>query len=333
MSADHRHLEQRNRLARIRAHLEIRTSIDSPRFAEDVAAACRARINSLLVDAHAQRGEDVLDHLARKLHVHFEEVHADPDLVRLEQKYLHEKREIGFGQLAKQFDDPHIDALLFERERAAADAPDRWVAVLNLRDTVARAYWSRSHELTHRIAEPPQRNLRFYRHQNDRANPLESMIDKVAADIAFYPGLFEPIVNALSADPLTWDLIDTIRSLHAASCSRLATAHATLRYWQEPAYLITAQLAGRKGSPSTDRALRIEIQGFSPNVKAGLFFIPNMRVPPSSPIWHAHQSGEAISAYEQLGHWSTSRGTRLPDVKALTSAFRYRDKVFALVSI
>lgn len=333
MAADHKQLEQRSRLARIRAHLDIRTPIDNIRFGDDVAAACRQQIDSLLAGAQPGCGEDVLDHLARQLHVHFEEVHADPDLVRLEQKYLHEKREIGFGQLAKQFDDPHIDALLFERERAAADDPDKWVAVLNLRDTAARGYWSRSHELTHRIAEPPQRNLRFYRHQNDRANPLESMIDKVAADIAFYRGLFEPVVNTLCSEPLTWELVDTIRSLYAASCSRLATAHAALRYWPQPAYLIAAQLAGRKRRPATDRALRIEIQGFSSNAASELFFIPNMRVPPSSPISHVYQSGEAISAYEQLGQWSTSDGTRLRDVQVLTSAFRYRDRVFALISV
>lgn len=333
MAADHKLLDQRSRLARMRAHLDIRTPIDSPRFADDVAAACRAQINSLLNGVKLNCGEDVLDHLARRLHVHFEEVHADPDLARLEQKYLHEKREIGFGQLAKQFSDPQVDALLFERERAAADAPDKWVAVLNLRDTAARGYWSRSHELTHRIAEPPQQNLRFYRHQNDRENALESMIDKVAAEIAFYGPLFEPIVNTLTANPLTWELIDTIRELHAVSCSRLATAHAALRHWSEPAYLLSARLAGRKGRPAVDRALRIEIQGYSATAKKELFFIQNMRVPLSSPISHAHQSGQAISAYEQLGHWVTSDGTRLHDVRALTSAFRYRDKVFALISV
>lgn len=333
MAADQKLLDQRSRLARIRAHLDIRTSIDSPRFADDVTEACRAQIDSLLEGVKLSCGEDVLAHLARRLHVHFEEVHTDPDLARLEQKYLHEKHEIGFGQLAKQFSDPHVDALLFERERAAADAPDRWVAVLNLRDTAARGYWSRSHELTHRIAEPPQQNLRFYRHQNDRANPLESMIDKVAAEIAFYRPSFEPIVNTLTSQLLTWELIDTIRTLHATSCSRLATAHASLRYWPQPAYLLAARFAGRKGRPNTDRALRIEIKGFSPNANEELFFIQNMRVPPSSPIWHVHQSGEAISAYEQLGHWGTSDGTRLRDARVLTSAFRYRETVFALISL
>src|SRR5690349_5078699 len=129
MAVDHELLDQRSRLARMRAHLDIRTPIDSPRFADDVAEACRWQIDALLDGAKLNGGEDVLDHLARRLHVHFEEVHADPDLARLEQKYLHEKREIGFGQLAKQFSDPQVDALLFERERAAADAPDKWVAV------------------------------------------------------------------------------------------------------------------------------------------------------------------------------------------------------------
>jgi hypothetical protein len=333
MGADHKLLDQRSRLARMRAHLDIRTPIDSPRFSDDVVAACRAQVESLMVGVSPRTGEDVLTRLAHSLHVHFEEVHAEPDLARLEQKYLHEKREIGFGQLAMQFNDPQVDALLFERERATADAPDKWVAVLNLRDTASRGYWSRSHELTHRIAEPPQQNLRFYRHQNDRENPLESLIDKVASEIAFYQPLFSPIVGSLSASPLTWELIDQVRALHASSSSRLATAHATLRLWKRPAYLLAAQIAGRKGRPGVDRALRVAIRGFSPDANNELFIIPNMRVPASSPISHTHQTGEQISAYEQLGQWHTSDGTRLNDIKVLTSAFRYRETVFALLSV
>src|SRR5690554_4146189 len=115
----------------MRAHLDIRAPINSPRFADEVAAACREQVDALLTDAQPRCGEDVIEHLARRLHVHFEEVHGDRDIRRIERKYLHEQREIGMGQLAMQLEDPGVDALLFEREGVEADAPDKWVAVLN----------------------------------------------------------------------------------------------------------------------------------------------------------------------------------------------------------
>lgn len=330
----HKKLEQRDRLGRIREHLGLRTPIDSPAFEQDVVDACRARIASMVDGVEARQGEDVLARVARHLQVRFEEVHDNRDIAALEQKYLHERREIGFGQLEMELNAPGIDALTFQRMNAHDQAPDRWVAVLNLRDAPARAYWDRSHELIHRIAEPPQRRLPFYRHRNDKTNRLESIIDKGAAELAYYPGLFRPIVDSVRAEPLTWDLVDAIRERFAPTASRLATAHATLRHWPCRAYLLTAQIGGRKGRPHVDRALRIAIQGFSPSAKGeGLFFIHNMRVPPSSPVRHVHQSGQTIAAHERLGAWTTSSGGGLPDIRALTSAYRWRDKVFALVSV
>jgi len=85
--------------------------------------------------------------------------------------------------------------------------------------------------------------------------------------------------------------------------------------------------------PDVDRALRIDIRGFSPDAHTDLFVIPNMRAPPSSPVRRTHQSSEAISAFERLSQWCTSDGMRLKGVTVLTSSFSYRDSVFALISI
>jgi len=329
----HKQLEQRNRLARIREHLDLRTPIDSPAFEQDVVNACRERIDAMLEHQQPRSGEEVLVHVARRLQVRFEEVHDDHDLESLEHKYLREQREIGFAQLSIEFEKPNVDALLFERLHADPNATDKWVAVLNLQETTSRGYWSRSHELIHRIAEPPQFNLRFYRHRNDKQNRLESLIDKGAAELAYYRRLFAPTVDAVRSEPLTWDLIGNIRARYAPSSSQRACVHATLRHWPRPAFLLTARMAGRRRRPNTDVALRIEIQGFSQGASHGVFFFDNMRVPPSSPIWHCFQSGEAISAVEQLGLWTTSKGDCLPDVRALTSAYKWDGKVEALISL
>src|SRR5262249_32713495 len=127
----------------MREHLHVRTSVDDPSFAEDVVAMCVRQVQPI-IDAHADRtGEEINAAIAKHLGVQFEEVRTVDDIDRLEQKYLVEKREIGFAQLADELADKTVDALLFERIHATPDAPDRWVAILNVQETEARAYWSR----------------------------------------------------------------------------------------------------------------------------------------------------------------------------------------------
>ena len=329
---DNKALELQSRLDGIRQHLELTTPVDCPDFDQAVIDACRKRIDILLNGSRARTGEDILSHVAAQLQVRFEEVRGDVDIAILEKKYLHEKREIGFGQLEIELNAPGVDAILFQRMRALDYADDRWVAVLNLREGEWRAYWSRAHELIHRVAEPPQYRLPFYRHRNDKKDRLESLVDKAASDLAFYPAGFRPIVEYICTDPLSWELVDRARDLYAPSASRHATANAILRFWPFPAFLLRAQISGRKRRPDADRALRIKLLGFSSGAPNTLFFYPNMRVPATSLVQHCFQHGVHTSGYEKLGNWTTSSGNGLPDVRAFVSAYRWRDAVFALIS-
>ncbi|MDE0077124.1 MAG: hypothetical protein OXM03_04480 [Chloroflexota bacterium] len=333
MSRDNnRVLESKSRFERMREHLQIQPSPDNAAFEEAVIGACRDKIDELLADAAVRSGEDILDHVAASLQVRFEEVHDDEDIAELEQKYLKDKGEIGFGQLEIELNAPDVDAILFQRMRADRLDPDRWVAVLNLRESRSRAYWNRAHELIHRIAEPPQYRLPFYRHRNDKTNPLESLIDKGAAELAFYPRIFRPIVSSVSREIMSWDLVNHVREHFAPSASRLATAIAMLRHWPSETYMLKARIQGRKGSPRIDRALRISFQGHSPTTDKRVFFFPNMRVPATSPISKSYQCGHPISDIDDLGEWVTSNGSKLPAISSFTSVVPWRDSVFALAS-
>ena len=325
-------LELRSRLDGIRQHLELKVPVDGPDFDQAVIDACRDRIGTLVNGSHARTGEDILSHVAAQLQVRFEEVRGDADIAALEKKYLHEKREIGFGQLEIELSAPGVDAILFQRIHAVDYADDRWVAVLNLREGESRAYWSRAHELIHRIAEPPQYRLPFYRHRNDKEDRLELLIDKSASELAFYPTLFRPIIDCICTDPLSWELVDQVRDRYAPSASRHATANGVLRFWPHPAFLIRAKFAGRKHRPDVDRALRIKLLGRSSVGHNSLFLFPNMRVPDTSLIQHCFKYGVGTSNYEMLGNWTTSSGHGLPDVRAFVSAYRWDDAVFALIS-
>jgi hypothetical protein len=241
---------------------------------------------------------------------------------------------LGFGLLEKELSDPSVDALLFQRVNVDTDSPERWIAVINLQETEARGYWNRPHELVHRLAEPPQQRLPFFRHRSDVENRIERIIDLGAAELAFPRIAFAPHVERVNRQELTWDLVRAVRGRFAPTSSLLSAAKAFLRYWPQPAFLLAAQVRGRKRQPTESIALRVSLEGYSPSAAScGVRFFPNMRVPASSPIMRAHETRGGVTDHENLLDWTTSGGTSLPDCRALTSGIRLRDVTYGLVSL
>lgn len=327
-------LDDEQRLLAMREYLGIRAQPRDVAFDSEVVAVAVGKIEPIIARyAHAP-GEVIVGAVAKQLGVRFEEVRSSADIQRLEQKYLVEQKELGFGLLAREMADETVDALLFQRMHAAKGAPDEWVAVLNMTSTEARAYWSRPHELTHRLAEPPQRRLPFYRHRTDFHNRLERIIDLGAAEIAFPASAFGPRVKRVAGEDLTWEFVKSLCAEFAPTCSLLSAAKAILRFWPQPAFLVKASFRGRRSRPHSDKALRIDVDGFSPSaLQTGVHFYANMRVPPSSPIAHTHETGRNITDVESLGRWVTSSGSKLPDRRALTSGLHTRYAAYGLVSL
>lgn len=326
-------LDQRQRMMEMREHLRVRAMPTDPSFEREVVSACMRQIQPI-IDAHADcPGEQICDAAAAHLGIRFEEVRSAADIRALERKYLHEQRELGFGQLAHEMADPTVDALLFERHRAEPDASDRWVAVLNVQETEARAYWSRWHEIQHRLAEPPQRRMKFFRHRTDHENRLEQIIDAGAAEIAFPTTVYGLRVAEVASRDLTWSLVRLVKDQFAPTSSLLSAAKAFIRFWPQPAILLTATLRPSKQRPHLPHELRVKVEGFNASAeKAGVRFIHNMRVPPTSPIADSFASSLERSGHENLGDWTTRNGTRLPNRRALTSSVRLGPVVYAIVS-
>jgi hypothetical protein len=280
-------------------------------------------------------GEQIALGLGDHLCLTFEEVHGPCDIDEIETRYLKGKREIGFAQLRGELAQPGVDALLFQRMNAGERDPDRWVAVLNLQQSAAKAYWNRFHELAHRIAEPPQRMLPFRRHQFEAANPVEQLIDSIAAKFAFYAPAVRPRIDRLARRRwLNFDVIEEFRMDYAPTASILATMNAVVRFWPRPAVALTAEFRGRKNAPGVDRALRISVQGCNTAATtAGISFFSNMRVAGQSPISEAFDLGIPQDALENLGTWSTSNGQVLEPLVVHTSARRMGQVVYAIMSM
>jgi hypothetical protein len=323
------------RLDAIAQHLGVKSRFQQPSFDSDVVAACLSKIEPVVKNLLPCTGEQIALGLGEHLSLTFEEVHGPSDVDELEDRYLKGKKEIGFAQLRGELDQPGVDALLFQRMHAGPRDPDRWVAVLNLQETRAKAYWNRFHELAHRIAEPPQKILPFRRHQFEASNPVEALIDSVAAEFAFYGPVFRPIVQRLAKrSELGFNVVETIRESYAPSASLLSTVKAVVKYWPRPATALIAEFRGRLRAPNLDQALRVTPQGYSATASvAGMAFFPNMRVPVGTPIDQAFQTGVAQDESEHLGEWDTSQGKRLTPLDVHTSARRIGNRVYALVSL
>ena len=236
------------RLDAIAKHLGVKSRYSQPTFGSDVAAACLSRIKPVIQKLLPCTGEEIALGLADHLCVAFEEVHGPSDVDELEDRYLKGKKEIGFAQLRNELDQPGVDALLFQRMHASDLDRDHWVAVLNLQNTSSKAYWNRFHELAHRIAEPPQLILPFRRHQFEASNPIEALIDSVAAEFAFYAPAVRPTIDRLSQRTrlLDFDVLESFRAAYAPTASILATMKAIVKSWPRPAVALTAEIRGRK---------------------------------------------------------------------------------------
>lgn len=323
------------RLDAIAKNLKISSRYGQPSFFADVTAACLARTKPVISKLLPCTGEQIAIGLAEHFRLVFEEVRGPRDIAKLKKHYLQGKREIGFAQLEDELVQPGIDALLFERMNARDGDHDKWVAVLNLQETEAKAYWNRFHEFVHRIAEPPQQILPLRRHKFEAANPVEVLVDAVAAEFAFYEPAFRPLCEHLAKrNPLTIRTIEAIRAKYAPTASLQSILKAVIKHWPKPAAAIIAEFRGRKSANEEARALRVTPQQYSETAaKAGLKFFPNMRAPVQSPIHEAFQFNNSREGSEHLGNWDTSSGDCLASIDVFTSAIKIGSRVYAVVSV
>lgn len=304
-----------------------------PGMLSEIVEACEQEAAAVLAGA-LPRGELIADTLASHYSVKFEEVNSTSDINVLEDRYLRKKKEIGFGRLRRELSSPGVDALLFHRINARAEEPDQWVAVLNLMATADRAYWNRFHELSHRVAEPPQLLLAFRRELSGKKGAVEYLIDAVAGQLAFHKSFFDPLVLAVGNRPLDFDLITELRDTFSPTASLLSVANAVAARWPRPALTFTASFRGKRSSPDENQALRIQRQCTNSHARnIGLMLYDNMRVPTSSFVYRAFATGTKTMGYDRCVEWSTSDGSHLLDVRAIVSALPLGKCLYGVMSL
>jgi hypothetical protein len=300
---------------------------------KEVVHACLEKMSGLFVGLEPT-GEALAARTAKHYQVCFEEVRDEEDITSLEQKYLVGKRELGFARIREEIHSPNVDALLFQRINANPDDLDRWVAVLNLTMTEDRAYWNRYHELSHRLAEPPQKVLPFRRQLTDDRDVVEKLIDTIAGEVAFHPQLFSPYMRSIRDTPATFEAISAVRNAYSPSASLLAVTNAIVQRMERPAVAFVASMKSKRSGPSDVKDLRIEPQ--CRNLLAqesGLFLIRNMRVPFSSCAYHTFLTGCPMTNIENTAEWTTSSGRAIPEHRVTVSVIKLNDRIYGIMTI
>lgn len=323
-------------------------SADDP--VEAILSSCHRRIDRWVEEAGGVASVEDLEALvARRLQLVFEEIREDGDFERLKQVYAVGKRDFVFATMRHKFDDqvnPTFGALV-RRKTAEPDAPDRYVAVIDCRGMKsARRFFTRWHEIAHRLTTHAEGGATEpgYRSEHD---PIERMMDEIAAHVGFYGPIFDPAFRRASESGLllTFGLVEAIvreafptASFQATlfACARRMTTpvvylEAALNYKQEERRkLATPSLFGDDPPSGELRAVKVV-----PNTAAqdeGLLIPTNMRVPPGTVIHRLFDADVQVSdsASEDLSQWE-SRGKSLEQRAVVIEGRRITDHVIAIV--
>jgi hypothetical protein len=305
--------------------------------------ACRKRVRAFLREfPNVSTLTELLDVAANKLRTRFEEIHSDADLAALVEKYL-ARGEKSFAVLGQELGADVFGITLKLTNRKAWEPA--YVSVIDCRGSrSAMAYFTKWHELGHLLILTDQLRLEFRRthlHSDDR-DPEERLVDVLAGEFGFFSDLVKPHSKGM----ISFEKIESIRSLLCPNASQQATLIGIARAWPTPCILIRAEEALRKheqrNSIQSSFAFAelpqpvLRAVKSSPNEaarEAGLIIFPNMRVPDDSVIAGVFKAGTGgCVQIEDLDSWASSDGTTLDSCRVRIEARWARDGVDALVA-
>ena len=285
---------------------------------------------------------ELLNRVASCLDVEFVEIHSDEDLSNLFQRIPFEV-EPALVRVAADLDDG-TDAITIRRLNPQA-WDRRYLAVINCRGWhYSRRFFTKWHELAHRLIEGEQLALAFRQTPMVRKEPSEILVDKVAGELAFFPDVVAPRAHEyLRESGFTYKSVDALRQAIAPEASRQATAFALLRHVDRPAWHLRSEVSlklseARRAEHQSSRAkfvpkLRVtEVSSNSEATRAGVRIHQWMRVPTSSYVSRAHQSGLDQAGYERLEEWETSSDGPIGFGRLFVDTQVLDNEVLALVS-
>ena len=267
----------------------------------------------------------LVDRFAMSLDVRFEEVRG-PDGMNALLERMAPKERATFAALRGEFGDDTDAATVLRVNRKPWEPT--YLAVINCEGWHEfRRYFSKWHELAHRLLEGSQLTLALRQTKVERAEPEEILVDKIAAVLAFFPDMFAPVVLEECANygSLTFGAVDRVRERIVPDASREATLRASLSHTEMPVWFLrcsmgyTAEEKRKLDSPQLqlipsdppEAKLRVRTASWSEAAASlEVRFHPNMRVPETSAVAEAFSDewGMVVEREEALEEWETRSG-------------------------
>lgn len=288
---------------------------------------------------------------AASLDLRITEVRTEADIDAVLEEVTPAQKAV-IGDLKTEFEGD-TDAIIVRRLDPKPWDRAYW-AIINCQEWHAyRRYFTKWHEIVHLLLEGQQPAFAFRRTMEKLSEPAEVLVDRVAAALAFYPDMFEPVVREeyTREGRLTFDAIDRVRERIAPDASREATTSACLRHIPSPTWFLqcgmglSASETRRLNSPqmsffpeeAPETKLRVFKGSSSPSGRdLEIRFHQNMRVPESSIVnlgFHDAR-GEAKQGTEALDAWETSSGGSIGSGEIYVEVRRSGDdEVWAIASL
>lgn len=297
---------------------------------------------------------EFLDLFTVSLGMSFEEIRSDADLEHFLKRFPPRKEPV-MARVEAEFDDNTEAVTILRSHQDPWEQP--FLSVINCRGSHhSRRYFSKWHEAVHRLVEGQQLQLAFRRTplKELRKDPEEVLVDRIAAALAFYPGIFRPVFleEYGRAGRLSFSVVDRIREMVAPDASRQATMLACIKSCPSPVWYICCGLGYKREEARQLKTLQKPLlpnQGSRPRPKLrvkeaagspaaldlGIRVYPNMRVPDSSTVAKAFLDpwGSTHTGIEPLESWETSSGGPIGLGTVEVEAFRSDDQVMAIMRL
>jgi hypothetical protein len=286
--------------------------------------------------------------LCDDLNLTIHEIHNDEELNNLSIRYATEAKDPVFASLAMHLEGK-VCGVLFQLKHIIRNGERCYVTFIDCRgEKNARRFFTRWHEIAHRLTlfeqfEMPFRRTTIPEIQRD---PIERLMDMIAADVGFFDPLFQPVlIEAVRSHGFTFDVVEKVRSEFCPDASFQSTLNACAARVKTPLIVVEAALGLKKsekqfsvdatGSAGVPKPLlRVSISIPNDAARKQGFCIPkNMRVPEQSIIFHCFSEvlNQPDDTIEDLAWWASSDGKHLPTWPVRVHARRLYDKVIAVV--
>ena len=294
---------------------------------------------------------DVVTDFATSLDMRFTEIHSQAEMDALLRGMPPEQKAI-IAELKTEFSDDTDAITVLRLNRKPWD--QAYLAIINCQGWHEfRRYFSKWHEIGHRLIEGQQLTFAFRNTKVKRIEPEEVLVDRIAAALAFFPDVFEPVVREECEREgcLTLAVIDRVRERIVPDASRVATSLACMRHVATAAWFLRCERKFKAAEiqklndpqmtffPEEPPEPKLRVSTTAPSSAAndiGVRFYENMRVPQASVVACAFhgERGVLSEGREALDHWETSSGGPIGSGVVHVQAERFgKDQVWAIVNL